>query len=86
MGDFNVQPTSDKLDRVYHGPTFGGGASGRFKEVGQGDPNPDVPVHAAVPLRRVDLEGSRTTSPRNSTSPSPAAVTGESPVAWSQIP
>jgi endonuclease/exonuclease/phosphatase family metal-dependent hydrolase len=43
MGDFNVQPPSNKLDRVYHGPTFGGGAFGKFKEVGQGDPNATYP-------------------------------------------
>ena len=50
MGDFNVQPTSDKLDRFYRGPTFGGGVSGRFKEVGQ-EILPRRTVHATVPLR-----------------------------------
>jgi len=49
MGDFNVEPISEKLDRLYHDATFGGGASGRFKEVGQGDPNATYPF--AAPCR-----------------------------------
>jgi endonuclease/exonuclease/phosphatase family metal-dependent hydrolase len=35
MGDFNVTPTSDKLDRMY-APGHGGDAFGRFQEVDEG--------------------------------------------------
>lgn len=37
-GDFNVQPGSDKLDRLYSGAIFDGGAHGVFEEVDQGSP------------------------------------------------
>ncbi len=36
MGDFNVEPQSEKLDRFYHYTMFGGGAHGIFEEVDQG--------------------------------------------------
>lgn len=38
MGDFNVEPSSEKLDRLYHDTIFGGGAHGVFEEVDQGSP------------------------------------------------
>jgi endonuclease/exonuclease/phosphatase family metal-dependent hydrolase len=34
MGDFNVTPTDDRLDRIYHS-ALGGGGYGRFEEVDQ---------------------------------------------------
>lgn len=38
MGDFNVLPSSEKLDRMYHTTLFGGGAHGIFEEVDEGSP------------------------------------------------
>lgn len=32
MGDFNTDPTSDKLDQIYHDTKYGGGAFGKFLE------------------------------------------------------
>jgi endonuclease/exonuclease/phosphatase family metal-dependent hydrolase len=34
MGDFNVEPSDNRLDRIYHS-ALGGGATGRFEEVDQ---------------------------------------------------
>ena len=54
MGDFNVQPTSGQLDRFYRAPTFGGGVSGRFMEVGQ-EILPDVPFTSPSRCGRADV-------------------------------
>lgn len=39
MGDFNTDPTSDKLDRLYDSGKFDGGATGKFEEIDQDTPS-----------------------------------------------
>lgn len=39
MGDFNTEPPSDKLDRLYDAGKFDGGAFGRFEEIDQDTPS-----------------------------------------------
>ena len=39
MGDFNTDPPSDKLDRLYDSGKFDGGATGKFEEIDQDTPS-----------------------------------------------